>query len=114
MALRAALAILAAGVLASACTTTDVLESPPRALSVGSYMESGDPTPAPSGFDAMCRRSTAVCLGALFPGQALMINASTQSKPVALTPGALALLEWCQGFLRASNRRRMFVRGKVP
>ena len=93
--LRAALIILATGLLMTACATIDVPEpeAAPRGPHVVSFMESGDPTPAPSGFDAMCRRSTAVCLGALFPGQSLMINVSGQTKPVALTPEALALLQ---------------------
>ena len=89
------LVIGAAGLLATACATVDVPEPDlaPRAPHTISFMESGDPTPAPSGFDDMCRRSVAVCLGALYPGQSVVINVSTQAKPVVLTPEALALLQ---------------------
>ena len=95
MALRTALVILAASLLVTACATVDVPapELAPRAPQVVSFMESGDPTPAPSGFDAMCRRSAALCLGVLFPGQAISSNVSTQARPVVLNPEALALLQ---------------------
>jgi len=101
------LAIGAAALLVAACATNDVaglVSGPPPAplattaspapyiSNAPSFMESGAPEAAPSGFDDMCRRSVASCLGVLYPYQTVAANPSGATA-VALTPARLALLE---------------------